>query len=120
MGKTILVVDDAASVRIMVKSSLEQEGFGIVEASTGLEALQKLQEHEIALVITDVNMPQMDGLQLLTKIREMEDFRLLPVLMLTTESGAMKDAAKRAGATGWINKPFDESKLIKSIKRVLR
>lgn len=120
MNKTILIVDDAASVRAILKSTLEKEGYQIIEAKNGLEATEKLKGQSFDLIVSDVNMPHMDGIQFLTNVRQDIRHRLTPVLILTTESGDMKEAAKKAGATGWINKPFDSEKLIKVLKKVLR
>jgi len=117
----ILVVDDSASLRNMVTFTLKQEGFDIVEAGNGQEALTKAQGGRFDLVLSDVNMPVMDGITFCTELRKLPAFKFTPVLMLTTESSAdMKQKGKTAGATGWLVKPFNPEKLLSTIKRVIR
>lgn len=118
---TILVVDDSASLRNMVTFTLKQEGYQVVEAGNGQEALTKAKGGRFDLVLTDVNMPVMDGITLCSELRKLPTFKFTPVLMLTTESSAdMKQQGKTAGATGWLVKPFNPEKLISTIKRVVR
>lgn len=118
---TILVVDDSTSLRNMVTFTLKQEGYQVVEAGNGQEALTKAKGGRFDLVLTDVNMPVMDGITLCTELRKLPAFKFTPVLMLTTESSAdMKQQGKSAGATGWLVKPFNPEKLISTIKRVVR
>lgn len=118
---TILVVDDSASIRSMVAFTLKNEGYQVVEAGDGQEALKKAQGGRFDLVLTDVNMPIMDGITLCTELRKQASFKFTPVLMLTTESSAdMKQKGKTAGATGWLVKPFNPEKLLSTIKRVVR
>ncbi|WP_261843579.1 response regulator [Aliamphritea ceti] len=118
---TILVVDDSTSLRNMVTFTLKQEGYQVVEAGNGQEALTKAKGGRFDLVLTDVNMPIMDGITLCTELRKLPAFKFTPVLMLTTESSAdMKQQGKSAGATGWLVKPFNPEKLISTIKRVVR
>ncbi|MBN3564067.1 MULTISPECIES: response regulator [Aliamphritea] len=118
---TILVVDDSASLRNMVTFTLKQEGYQVVEAGNGQEALTKAKGGRFDLVLTDVNMPVMDGITLCSELRKLPTFKFTPVLMLTTESSAdMKQQGKSAGATGWLVKPFNPEKLISTIKRVVR
>ncbi len=118
---TILVVDDSASLRNMVTFTLKQEGYQVVEAGNGQEALTKAKGGRFDLVLTDVNMPVMDGITLCSELRKLPAFKFTPVLMLTTESSAdMKQQGKSAGATGWLVKPFNPEKLISTIKRVVR
>ncbi len=117
----ILVVDDSASVRNMVAFSLKQEGYEVVEAVDGKDGLNKAGSGRFDLVLTDVNMPNMDGITLCSELRKLAAFKFTPILMLTTESSdAMKAKGKDAGATGWLVKPFNPEKLISTIKRVVR
>lgn len=118
---TILVVDDSASLRNMVTFTLKQEGYQVVEASDGKEALNKAQTARFDLVLTDVNMPIMDGITFCAELRKLPAFKFTPVLVLTTESSPeMKQRGKAAGATGWLVKPFNPEKLLSTIKRVVR
>ncbi|QGG80240.1 response regulator [Litorivicinus lipolyticus] len=117
---TILAVDDSASMRQMVTFTLKGAGFDVIEAVDGVEALSKAQTAKVDLVLTDVNMPNMDGIQLVKELRGLPSFKFTPMLMLTTESaGDKKAAGKAAGATGWIVKPFNPDQLLNTIKRVL-
>lgn len=118
---SILVVDDSASLRNMVTFTLKQEGFDIVEAGNGQEALTKAKSGKFDLILSDVNMPVMDGITFCTEVRKLPAFKFTPVLMLTTESSPeMKQKGKTAGATGWLVKPFNPEKLLSTIKRVIR
>ncbi len=120
MGKTIMTVDDSASVRMMVGFSLKEAGFTVVEAVNGIDALEKLEDHDISMVVADVNMPEMDGIQFVSKMRTHPKHRFTSVIMLTTESHeSMKQKGKEAGATGWIVKPFKPEQLIGVVRKVL-
>ncbi|HOU38588.1 MAG TPA: response regulator [Treponemataceae bacterium] len=120
MGATILIVDDSVSIRQSVRFILEQSGYTVVEAADGQEGLKRLGEQKADLVITDVNMPNMDGLTMVRKIRETDGIKFVPILVLTTESqGSVIEDGKKAGATGWIVKPFNDEKLVETIKKVL-
>ncbi len=120
MSKTILTVDDSASIRQMVSFTLKGAGYGVVEAVDGEDGLAKAQANDCALVLTDQNMPKMDGLSLIKKLRGTPKYSGVPILMLTTESGdAMKAQGKAAGATGWLVKPFDPPKLLEVVKKVI-
>jgi len=117
----ILVVDDSASIRNMVSFTLKQQSYETVEACDGADGLNKAKGERFDLVITDVNMPVMDGIELCGKLRQLPAFKFTPVLMLTTESSTdMKSRGKAAGATGWLVKPFNPEKLLSTIKRVIR
>jgi len=117
---TILAVDDSASMRQMVSFTLNGAGFDVQEASDGSEALKIAQTKKFDLVLSDVNMPVMDGIQLVTELRKLDNYKFVPVLMLTTESsGDKKMEGKKAGATGWIVKPFNPEQLLNTIKKVL-
>lgn len=117
----ILVVDDSASIRNMVSFTLKQQKYETVEACDGKDGLEKAKSGRFDLVITDVNMPIMDGIELCSELRQLPAFKFTPVLMLTTESSVeMKQRGKAAGATGWLVKPFNPEKLLSTIKRVIR
>ena len=118
--RSILAVDDSASMRKMVSFTLTGAGYHVVEAVDGLDALEKAQSHSIDLVLTDQNMPNLDGLGLTRKLREHSKFKTIPILILTTESSdQMKQLGRSAGATGWLVKPFDPPKLLEVTKKVL-
>ena len=120
MSKTILTIDDSASVREMVTFTLEPEGYSMVEAENGQDGLDKLRAAKPDMVITDLNMPVMNGLEFIENARGDAAGSGIPIVMLTTESAPeMKAKGKEAGATGWINKPFDADKLIAVTKKLL-
>lgn len=117
----VLIVDDMASMRKMVSFTLESVGHTVSQACDGDEALSIAKGSSFDLVITDVNMPNMDGLTLTAELRKLPAFKFTPILLLTTEAGQDKKMqGKAAGATGWLVKPFDPDKLLMTIKRVLR
>ncbi len=117
---SILTVDDSTSMRQMVSFTLKGAGYEVTEAADGLEALEIAKTRPFDLVVTDVNMPNMDGITLIKQLRNLVDFRFTPILMLTTESGPeRKQEGKAAGATGWIVKPFDPERLLGIINKVL-
>lgn len=117
---SILAVDDSPSMRQMVSYTLEKAGYDVVLANDGQEALDIAQKTDVTLVITDINMPVMDGITLVRKLRELQAYRYKPILILTTESTTEKKMqGKEAGATGWIVKPFDPDKLVSTLRRVL-
>src|SRR6476620_4267823 len=119
MDKSILIVDDSESIRELVGLTLESAGYVVCKGSDGREALSLLDGREIHLIITDLNMPNMDGIEYLREVRKSELYATTPVLVLTTESQqAKKDEAKVAGATGWIVKPFVPAKLLEIVKKV--
>ena len=118
MAKTVLSVDDSGSIRQMVSFTLKSAGYTVIEAVDGQDGLDKAKQKTVDLVLTDQNMPRMDGLTLIKSLRAMPSYRSVPILMLTTESGdAMKAQGKAAGATGWIVKPFDPQKLLEVVKK---
>lgn len=120
MGKTVLVVDDSPTMRQMVAFTLTNAGYKVVEAGNGKEALVKLTGSKPDLVVTDLNMPEMDGITLIKELRKMPAFKFTPILMLTTEStDDKKKAGQAAGATGWIVKPFNPEQMMAVIKKVL-
>jgi two-component system chemotaxis response regulator CheY len=120
MATTILAVDDSASMRQMVAFTLKGAGYQVVEATDGQDALNKAKAQKFGLVITDVNMPTMDGISLIKELRGLADYKFTPLLMLTTESATdKKQQGKAAGATGWIVKPFNPDQLLATVKKVL-
>ena len=120
MGKTILAVDDSGSLRQMVVFSLNAAGYQVIEAVDGEDALIKAQAQIVDLVLTDQNMPRMDGLTLIKSLRSLSSYQKVPILMLTTESSdEMKALGKAAGATGWLVKPFDPKRLLDVVQRVI-
>ena len=120
MAASILAVDDSASMRQMVSFTLKGAGYDVVEAADGVEALNIAKTRSVNLVITDVNMPNMDGISLIKELRNLPSYKFTPLLMLTTESGAdKKQQGKAAGATGWIVKPFNPEQLLKTVSKVL-
>jgi two-component system chemotaxis response regulator CheY len=120
MSKTILTVDDSASIRQMIGFTLKQAGYNVIEGVDGQDGLAKAKTQQADLVITDLNMPNMNGLELITALRQEANYKFTPILMLTTESDDSKKAAgKQAGATGWIVKPFNPDQLLKVIARVI-
>ncbi len=117
---SILAVDDSASMRQMVSFTLKSAGYHVVEAIDGQDAWEKSGHRDFDLVLTDQNMPRMDGIDLTRKLRQHPRFKSTPILILTTESSdQMKMAGRSAGATGWMVKPFDPTKLIEVIRKVI-
>lgn len=120
MAKRIMSVDDSPSVRQLVSMTLENAGYLVTTAADGKEALDKLRASPVDLVVTDLNMPHLDGISLTRQLRELPDYRFVPIVLLTTESQEdMKLKGKAAGATGWIVKPFQPEQLLAVVKKVL-
>ena len=120
MSKTILSVDDSASVLHMVKLTLVGAGYQVVQATNGAEGLAKARASAVDMVLTDPNMPVMNGLALICELRKLPAFKGVPIVFLTTESDVgMKQQAKAAGATGWITKPFQQDQLVAVVRKVL-
>lgn len=120
MGRLILTVDDSSTMRQMITFTLKGASFDVVEAGDGVEALEVARGKKLSLIITDVNMPRMDGITLVQRLRALPEFKFTPILVLTTESDAiMKQKGKEAGATGWIVKPFSPEKLLDVVNKVL-
>jgi len=120
VAKSILAVDDSASIRQMVSYTLKSAGYDVTEAVDGEDALVKAKAKPMDLVLTDQNMPKMDGLTLVRTLRKLPGYRTAPILILTTESGdAMKSQGRTAGATGWLVKPFDPQRLLEVVKKVI-
>lgn len=117
---TILTVDDSATMREMMLKSLSAMGFDVVQAVDGKDALEKLETLTPTVIITDINMPRMNGISLISEIRRGGTSRRTPILVLTTETDPLwKSEAKRVGATGWITKPFDPDRLAEVIRKVI-
>ena len=120
MAKTILIIDDSPSIRQMVAFTLKTQGYTVIEAADGVEGLAKAKEHDIDLVLSDQNMPNMDGITFVKALRSLPKFAVTPILMLTTvHNEEMKAQGKEAGATGWLVKPFDPHKLIEVVKKFI-
>ena len=120
MGKTVLSVDDSASMRQMVRLTLVDAGYDVVEAEDGKDALAKAQGASFNMVVTDLNMPNMDGLTLIRELRKLPAYKGVTIVFLTTESDdSRKQEAKAAGATGWITKPFNKDQLIAVVRKVI-
>lgn len=119
MSKTILTIDDSASIRQMVAMTLKSAGLTVLEAGNGLEGYEKATTETVHAVVTDLNMPVMNGLEFLKKFRQHPAGKGVPVILLTTESDEeLKRQAREAGATGWIVKPFKQDQLVAVIKKV--
>lgn len=119
MSMTILTVDDSRTMRDMLKIALTDAGYRVVQAVDGMHGLEVLQQEAPRVIITDINMPKLDGFGFIENVRKDQRFLGVPILVLTTESSAeKKNIARRAGATGWIVKPFDSVKLVDVVRRV--
>jgi two-component system, chemotaxis family, chemotaxis protein CheY len=120
MAKMVLAVDDSASIRQMVAFTLKSAGYEVTEAVDGQDGLDKAKAKTYNLILSDQNMPRMDGLTLIKSLRALPQYKTVPILMLTTESSdAMKQQGRAAGATGWLVKPFDPQKLVEVVKKVI-
>jgi two-component system chemotaxis response regulator CheY len=120
MARLILTVDDSPSMRLMMHLTLTGEGYEVKQASDGVEALEFARNNNADLVLTDINMPRMDGLELIRELRQLPAYKTVPMLVITTESAQeRKVQGKEAGATGWLVKPFNNQQLLSTIARVL-
>jgi two-component system chemotaxis response regulator CheY len=120
MGKKILIIDDSPSIRQMAVFVLKDAGYEVIEAADGQAGLEMAKKTPVDLVLTDQNMPRMDGLTMVRNLRALPQCKTLPILILTTESSdAMKQQGRAAGATGWLVKPFDPKTLVATIRKVL-
>ncbi len=120
MSASILTVDDSASVRMTTRIALTGAGYKVTEAVDGLDGLNKARTTRFDLIVTDLNMPNMDGLRMIEELRRLPNQIGVPILFLTTESDpGMKSRAKAAGATGWLTKPFEPDQMVKLVKKVL-
>ena len=119
--KRILTVDDSSSVRQMVNFTLQKTGYNVSEAVDGKDGLDKITREKFDLIITDLNMPNVDGIQLIASVRKLPRYAFVPILMLSTESQAeKKDAGRKAGATGWIVKPFNADQLVAVVQKLVK
>ncbi|OIQ82138.1 hypothetical protein GALL_360770 [mine drainage metagenome] len=120
MSKTILIVDDSASLRQVVKLSLSGAGYEVIEACDGVDALGKLDGRKIHLIISDVNMPNMDGITLVKEVKLKPDYKFTPIIMLTTESQEEKKAqGQAAGARAWVVKPFQPAQMLAAVSKLI-
>ncbi len=118
---TIMTVDDAKTMRSMIQTILENEGYTVITAEDGLDALKKLKTSQVDMAIVDFHMPNMNGTALLRELRQVPEYKNMPTLMLTTESSQFKkDKAKELGANGWLTKPFDPATLVNAVKALLK
>ena len=120
MAKTILVVDDSASLRQVVSIALKGGGYDVIEACDGKDGLSKLNGQKIHLIISDVNMPNMDGLTFVKQAKQKPEYKFTPVIMLTTEAGeAMKQQGQAAGAKAWVVKPFQPAQMLNAVSKLV-
>ncbi len=120
MAKTILIVDDSASLRQVVNIALASAGYEVIEACDGVDALTKLDGRKIHLIISDVNMPNMDGITLVKEIKQKPDYKFTPIIMLTTESqDDMKAKGQAAGARAWVVKPFQPAQMLAAVSKLI-
>jgi two-component system chemotaxis response regulator CheY len=120
MAKTILIVDDSASVRQVVSIALKRAGYDVVDAVDGEDALTKLDGRKLHLVISDVNMPRLDGIEFLKRMKALPAYRFTPVIMLTTEAGDnKKQLGREAGAKAWVVKPFQPDQLLAAVAKLI-
>jgi len=121
MSKTIMIVEDSATMRQMVGFTLKRNGYDVIEAADGKEAIGKINGTPIDMIITDLNMPNMDGIEFIRTVRQKQDFKFTPILMLTTDSQESKKMEGRAaGATGWIVKPFSPEHMMAVVGKVIK
>lgn len=119
MTKLIVTVDDSRTMRDMLKIALVEAGYEVVQAVDGIDGLEVLRGRQPDVIVTDINMPRLDGFGMIEAVRRDDALRAIPILVLTTESDQAKKArARAAGATGWIVKPFDPTKLVAAIRRI--
>jgi len=120
MAKTIMIVDDSASIRQVVGIALKSAGYDVIEACDGVDALSKLTGQKIHLIITDVNMPNMDGITFVTEAKKLPQYKFTPMMMLTTEASTDKKmAGKAAGAKAWLTKPFQPPTLMAAVSKLV-
>ena len=120
MAKTILIVDDSLSMRQLVKMTLTGAGHQVIEAVDGKDALTKLNGQKINLIISDVNMPNMDGITFLKNVKQLPAYKFTPVIMLTTEAGeAKKEEGRAAGAKAWVVKPFQPAQMLTAVSKLI-
>jgi len=118
--KTVMIVDDSRAVRETLKFFLNEEGYMVIEGENGQQGLERLKESDADLILTDVNMPVMDGLTMISEVKKIDKYKFTPILVLTTESQqSVMEKGRSLGATGWIVKPFDNEKVSRVLKKVL-
>lgn len=121
MAKTILIVDDSAAIRQVVGMTLKGAGYEVLEGSDGKDALQRLDGRQVHLIISDVNMPNMDGLTFIRQVKQLPAYRFTPVIMLTTEAGEQKKAeGQAAGARAWVVKPFQPAQMLNAVAKLIQ
>jgi len=120
MGKTILIVDDSATIRQVVGMTLKGAGYEVMEASDGKDALKKLDGKKISLIISDVNMPNMDGITFVKEAKKLASYKFTPIIMLTTESqDSKKQEGQAAGAKAWVVKPFQPEQMLAAVAKLI-
>ncbi|EZH81063.1 chemotaxis protein CheY [Ectopseudomonas composti] len=120
MGKTVLIVDDSASIRQVVSITLKGAGYDVIEGCDGKDALTKLDGRKVHLIISDVNMPNMDGITFLKNVKQLPAYKFTPVIMLTTEAGeAKKEEGRAAGAKAWVVKPFQPAQMLGAVSKLI-
>jgi two-component system chemotaxis response regulator CheY len=120
MAKTILIVDDSSSLRQVVSITLKGAGYDVIEGCDGKDGLAKLNGQKIHLIISDVNMPNMDGITFVTEAKKLAAYKFTPVIMLTTEAGeAKKQAGQAAGAKAWVVKPFQPAQMLNAVSKLI-
>lgn len=120
MGKTVLIVDDSASIRQVVSITLNGAGYDVIEGNDGKDALTKLDGRKVHLIISDVNMPNMDGITFLKNVKQLPAYKFTPVIMLTTEAGeAKKEEGRAAGAKAWVVKPFQPAQMLTAVSKLI-
>jgi two-component system chemotaxis response regulator CheY len=120
MSKTVMIVDDSSSLRTVVSLALKRAGYDVVEAEDGQDALSKLDGRKLNLIVSDVNMPRMDGIQFVTQVKQHPRYKFTPVIMLTTEGqDAKKEQGRAAGAKAWITKPFNPPILLDAVSKLV-
>lgn len=120
MPKTILIADDAISMRMLVSLSLKGKGYDVIEAEDGMDAIAKLKGKKVDLIISDLNMPKMDGITFIKTVKATQEYKFVPIIMLTTESQAeKKELGRQAGAKAWIVKPFKPDALLDVVKKIV-
>lgn len=120
MGKTVLIVDDSASIRQVVSITLKGAGYDVIEGNDGKDALTKLDGRKVHLIISDVNMPNMDGITFLKNVKQLPAYKFTPVIMLTTETGeAKKEEGRAAGAKAWVVKPFQPAQMLTAVSKLI-
>ena len=120
MAKTIMIVDDSASMRQVVGIAITGAGYEVIEAADGKEALSKLNGEKVHLIVSDINMPNMDGISFVKEVKQLANYKFTPIIMLTTEvDPGKKEAAKAAGAKAWVNKPFQPATLLEAVSKLV-